>query len=313
MGQNVAIKHRPLATTHSYLFEPLPKVDVQLGTFISGVQAVLNDNPQAVPGANFGEHPAKTKQGQLLGKSSVLSDSAKPTEIDFCFAEVFTGKVKEEPDMPYIVDFPQEAAVPQADVSDHWGPEYRERIEKVIEKHQHLFRPGLGRFNDHIKMRIPFKDKSDFSGLKQNPFNLSQRDRKAIDSILDPLVEQGRIEKVPLGTPSAASSPAFVVWKAGKPRVVVDLRKVNTKLYPDAYPLPKQDTILGALGGSMIVSSVDLTKGFFQQGTRPSDRWKTTFVTPHRGQEWLKVSTMGLTNTPGFFQHRMERLLAPCL
>ena len=53
-----------------------------------------------------------------------------------------------------------------------------------------------------------------------------------MDSILDPLVDQGRIEKVPLGTPSPASSSAFVVWKAGKPRVVVDLRKVNT--FPDS-------------------------------------------------------------------------------
>ena len=130
---------------------------------------------------------------------------------------------------------------------------------KVLERHQTLFRPGLGRFNDGIEMPIPFRDESDIAGLKQNPFNLSQRDRRAVDSILDPLVEQGCVEKVPLGTPSAASSPAFVVWKNGKPRVVVDLRKVNTKLYPDAYPLPKQDTILGALGGSVVFSLVDLT------------------------------------------------------
>ena len=67
-----------------------------------------------------------------------------------------------------------------------------------------------------------------------------------------------------------------------------------------------------------------LTKSFFQQPIKPSDRWKTTFVTPlaevdgnrprdlrgccaetlafiqgvhHRGQEWLTVSTMGLIST----------------
>ena len=313
VGQNLSVKHRPLAAGHSYLFEPVPIIDLSLGTFTTGIQAVLNDNPQAIPVANFGEHSSKIRKGQLLGTLSVLQDSAQPTEMDFCFADVFAGKANVEPDIPYIVDLPEEVAVPEADISEHWGPEYRERVEKVLEKHRTLFRPGLGRFNDGIEMPIPFKDESDVAGLKQNPFNLSQRDRRAMDSILNPLVEQGCVEKVPLGTPSAASSPAFVVWKNGKPRVVVDLRKVNTKLYPDAYPLPKQDTILGALGGSMIFSSVDLTKGFFQQGTRPSDWWKTTFVTPHRGQEWLKVSTMGLANTPGFFQHRMERLLAPYL
>ena len=60
-------------------------------------------------------------------------------------------------------------------------------------------------------MPIPFKDDSDFFGLKQNPFNLSLRDRRAMDSILGRLIEQGRIEKVPLGTPLAASSLAFTI------------------------------------------------------------------------------------------------------
>ena len=161
------------------------------------------------------------------------------------------------------MDFPEEPGVPNADISGYWGLEYSEQIEKVLEKHKSLFRSSLGKFNDSIEILIPFKDESDVSSLKQNPFNLSQRDRKAIDSILDPLVEQGRIEKVPLGIPSAVSSPAFIVWKNRKPRVVVDLRKINIKLYPDAYLLPKQDTILGALGGSVVFSSVDLTKGFF--------------------------------------------------
>jgi hypothetical protein len=49
----------------------------------------------------------------------------------------------------------------------------------------------------------------------------------------------------------------------GKPRVVVDLRKVNTRLYPDAYPLSKQDTILSSLGGYIIFFSINLTKVFF--------------------------------------------------
>ena len=122
-------------------------------------------------------------------------------------------------------------------ISDHWGLEYRERIEKVIGKYQSLFRPELGCFNGGTEMPIPFKDDTDFSALKQNPVNLSQRDNKVMDSILDPLVEQGRIEKVPLGTPSPDLSPATVIWKNRNPWVVVDMRKVNTKIYPDAYSL----------------------------------------------------------------------------
>ena len=94
-----------------------------------------------------------------------------------------------------------------------------------------------------------------------------------------------------------------MVWKSNKPRVVVDLQKVNTKLYPDAYPLLKQDQVLGAMGGSMIFSSMDIVKGFFQQLISLKDKWKTAFVTPHRGHEQFTVSMMGLANSPGFFQH----------
>ena len=130
-------------------------------------------------------------------------------------------------------------------------------------------------------MPVLFKDDIDLSQLKQALYSLSERDKKAMNDVIDPLIKQGRVKKVPLGKPSAAASPAFVVWKNDKSCVVVDLQKVNTVLYPDAYPLPKQDTILGALGGGMIFSMMDITKGFFQQPITEEDQWKTAFVTPH--------------------------------
>lgn len=99
-----------------------------------------------------------------------------------------------------------------------------------------------------------------------------------MDHILDTLADQGRIEKVPLSEPCPIASPAFVTYNNGKPRVVVDLRKVNTKLVPDAYPLPQQDDVLNTLGGSTIFSSLDFTKFFFQQRINPEDKNKTAFV-----------------------------------
>lgn len=120
-------------------------------------------------------------------------------------------------------------------------------------------------------MSISFVDENNVTSLKQAPYSLTTRDRKAIDDILNPLMRQGRLQKVSLRTISFASFPAFVVWKNDKPRVVVDLRKINTRLYLDAYPLPRQNTILGALEGAMVFSSVDLTKSFFQQGTKPAN------------------------------------------
>jgi hypothetical protein len=112
-------------------------------------------------------------------------------------------------------------------------------------------------------MPIPFKDGANLNDLRQAPYPMSRKDMQAFDEITDPMRANGSLEPVPLGQPLPVASPAFVVWRNGKPRVVIDLRRVNTKLKLDAYPLPRQDTILSALGGATIFSSLDLTKSFF--------------------------------------------------
>jgi hypothetical protein len=162
--------------------------------------------------------------------------------------------------MPFVLnpETDESSSSINADVSSNWGSDYQKRVREIVTRHNDLFRPRLGMFNDSIRMPIPFRDESDIMGLKQNPYNMSRRDRIEMDKILDPLVEDGRIAKVPLGQPSAASSPAFIVWQKGKPRVVVDLRRINSKLYPDAYPLPKQDDVLNELGGSCVFTALDI-------------------------------------------------------
>jgi hypothetical protein len=72
------------------------------------------------------------------------------------------------------------------------------------------------------------------------------------------------MELVLLSQPSLVASLAFVIYKDGKPRVVVNLRKVNAKLYVNAYLLPQQDIVLQALSSSSIFSALNMTKSYFQ-------------------------------------------------
>jgi hypothetical protein len=153
-----------------------------------------------------------------------------------------------------------------------WSDTHQQQIRIVLQKHASLFRQELSRFNDSIFIPIPFKKDVDISDLKQTLYNMSLKDKKAIDEILDPLTQIGVVEKVPLGRPSLASALAFLVWRNNKPRLVVDLRRVNTKLYKDTYPLPRQDDIFDAMGGATVFSVLDMVKGFFQQPIEPTDR-----------------------------------------
>ena len=60
-------------------------------------------------------------------------------------------------------------------------------------------------------MPMPFKEGVNISDLKQAPFNLSKKDRDAIDEILDLIYKDRFIEKVPLGQPCLVALPAFIV------------------------------------------------------------------------------------------------------
>ena len=54
-------------------------------------------------------------------------------------------------------------------------------------------------FNDGVTIPILFKDSVDLRKLKQAPYNLSLKDQHAINEVIDPLREQGRVKGVPLG------------------------------------------------------------------------------------------------------------------
>lgn len=306
-GVNIKIHHRPLAAGKSYLFTPYPIKDLATAQLATASKAIVTDDPGVIPFANFGEAAIRLHPQRQIGCLEVLKETHMGARVieDTFMSRVFIGNTDLGNNQPFVIakDPDKEFNAVHADISDHWGKEYADQLRKVVERHAYLFRPSLGSFNDGIEMPIRFKDESDVAGLKINPYNLSRRDRIEADKILDPLVEDECVEKVPLGQLSAAALPAFVVWNKGKPQVVVDLRKINAKLYPDAYPLPRQNKVLGALGRSCIFTSLDMQKSFFQQRIKPEDRWKTAFATVHRGHEQMTVSLIGLSITPGFFQH----------
>ncbi|CZT02527.1 uncharacterized protein RCO7_06258 [Rhynchosporium graminicola] len=319
-GLNIPVRHRPLPPLdHGYLLRPFAQADLPLTKFGSLVNGITDGSPKPIPFANFGQYPIQIPKGTVLGILEPCPSTLQNQEVLFNMADVFKGEGEDAehqryPDgFPFLVTPPEDDPDVQANISDHFGSAYQAQVQAIVNSHTSLFRSGLGCFNDGITMPVPFKDGISLDDLRQAPYPQSKKDREAMDSILDPMVKDGSLEPVPLGQPSPAASPAFLVYRNGKPRVVIDLRRVNTKLKLDGYPLPRQDTILSALGGATIYSSMDLTKSFFQQKLDPEDKWKVAMVTAHRGHEQLTVATMGLATTPSFFQHRMESLFGPYL
>lgn len=332
-GRTIRVVHRAVPIrADGYLVEPQTISDPRHLVRASLQNGIVDGQSRIMTMANLGEIPVTIHKGQTLGilrkvdlapdlETFVIANATSdtPTAIPIT-ALLGVEPPPDEPEGRYPDGYPFNLPVPdpefdidEADIPDCWGEKRKQDIKNLILRHARLFSPQLGRFNDGIEMGVPFKQDADLDNLKQRPYNLSRRDRAAFDSIIDPLREVGAVENVPLGHICPCASPAFIVWRNDKPRVVVDLRRVNDKLVDHGYAIPRQDDIRTALGGSTVFTIMDILKGFFQQPLKPEDKWKTTFVTPHRGLQRLTVSTMGLKTSPAFFQHRMDGLFGQYL
>ena len=92
-------------------------------------------------------------------------------------------------------------------------------------------------------------------------------------------------------------------------RICVDYRKLNCQSQADAYPMPRIDDLIDGLGRSHYISTLDLTKGYWQVPVAAEDRPKTAFVTPF-GLFQFKVMPFGLQGAPATFQRLMDRVIA---
>ena len=107
------------------------------------------------------------------------------------------------------------------------------------------------------------------------------------------------------------SSPIVMVPKPdGTLRFCNDFRRLNEVSEFDCYPMPRVDELLDRLGRARFISTLDLTKGYWQVPLTDQAKPKTAFSTPSgHWQYW--VLPFGLHGAPATFQRLMDVLLRP--
>ncbi len=107
------------------------------------------------------------------------------------------------------------------------------------------------------------------------------------------------------------SSPIVMVSKPdGTLRFCNVFRHLNEVSEFDGYPMPWVYELLDHLGRARYISTLDLTKGYWQVPLSKTAKPKTAFITP--SGHWLyRTLPFGLHGAPETFQHMMDILLRP--
>ena len=93
----------------------------------------------------------------------------------------------------------------------------------------------------------------------------------------------------------------------------VDYRRLNTVSRVEAYPMPRIDDLIHGpwLGKAKYITSLDLTKGYWQMPVARADRYKTAFIRPFYLFQF-RVFPFGLRGVPASFRRLMDNLVRGC-
>ena len=141
--------------------------------------------------------------------------------------------------------------------------------------------------------------------IRLPPYRLPHAYRDTVKKEISEMLEHGVIE------PSTSEWSALIVLvkkKDGTIRFCVDYRRLNGISEADAYPMPRIDEMIDQLGRAKFITTLDLTKGYWQVPLTKGAQTKSAFATPF-GLYQFKVMPFGLQGAPATFQRLMDRVL----
>ena len=250
----------------------------------------------------------------------MLYPARKPAKIRVAAPEEFNAFVEEDIDSTFMalllpsVDFGENGGTLPA-ASKHVSSRTISRQERRhLEREREKIMKWIGIHKKNLLRKIgepaklePFViDTGDAEPIKISPRPYSPLDLEKIKAFIDEGIKNGIIQE----SESPWSAPIVLAAKAdGTTRVCVDYRALNRVTKKDAYPIPRIDESFSLFHGARFFTILDLLSGYWQIMMDRLSREKTAFSTRYGHFEWL-VLPFGVSNGPGGFQKRINRLLA---
>ena len=127
-----------------------------------------------------------------------------------------------------------------------------------------------------------------------------------LGKFVDVLVEDDLVER----SFSPYNSPLLVAHDStGKARLVIDYRRINTRLTKLNYPLPLIEDLLIFVSKYKFVTKLDIHSAFHQVPLAENTRQFTAFSTRQHGHLQFTRLPLGLHSSPTYFQFAIESIL----
>ena len=141
--------------------------------------------------------------------------------------------------------------------------------------------------------------------IKLPPYRIPHAYRETVQKEVHEMLNDGIIER----SKSEWAAPIVLIKKKdGSLRLCVDYRRMNAVTQTDAYPMPRIDDLIDRLGKGKYITTLDLTRGYWQVPVAEEDQHKTAFATPF-GLYQFRVMPFGLCGAPATFQRMMDHML----
>uniref|UniRef100_A0A8C5M0U9 ribonuclease H n=1 Tax=Leptobrachium leishanense TaxID=445787 RepID=A0A8C5M0U9_9ANUR len=192
---------------------------------------------------------------------------------------------------------------PEVNLSDTLSVHQKAEVNEFLRRNREVFSaiPGRTKIMTHDIITEPGKK----ACLK--PYRVPEARRQAIEREVEKMLKLGVIEE----SHSEWNSPIVLVPKPdGSIRFCNDFRKLNSISKFDTYPMPRVDELIERLGKARYLTTIDLTKGYWQVPLTEQAKEKTAFSTP-QGLFQYTVLPFGLHGAPATFQRLMDKILRP--
>ncbi|KAK7915940.1 hypothetical protein WMY93_011701 [Mugilogobius chulae] len=195
--------------------------------------------------------------------------------------------------------FPTSANEPAGLDLSHLSPSQQEDIQPLLDPSLFQETPGFTSLVQH-KIRLK-KD----APVRQRSYRIPERLVPVLQKEIMLMLELGIIE---VSSSEWCSPIVLVPKKDGSLRFCIDFRYLNAISNFDPYPMPRIDDLLEKVGGAAFITTLDLSKGYWQLALAPEAKELTAFRTPF-GMYQFKVMPFGLQGAPATFQRLMDHVL----